>query len=172
MKMAIFTKSIMAAVLLTGSTTLLLAQTAPTSTCPFGHEPGFGRSLTPEQRAAHQATMQEAVATLQAKLDAGTITAEELAWLEQAEQRGGPCINGTPRGPRAGKGQGMGWGRQHRQGQGKGQGMRWGCSQGQGQGQGPGAGRGQRRGLRDGTGPCSANGTCPLGNAPAQGTSR
>lgn len=35
-------------------------------------------------------------------------------------------------------------------------------------GLGQGKGKGQGRGLRDGTGPRSADGTCPLGNAPAK----
>jgi hypothetical protein len=39
---------------------------------------------------------------------------------------------------------------------------------GQGKGKLQGQGKGQRNGLRDGTGPRSQDGTCPLGNTPAQ----
>jgi hypothetical protein len=59
-------------------------------------EPGQGRFLTSEQRVARQQQMQTTVANLRAKKTAGTLTAEEQAWLDQAEQRGGWCINGTP----------------------------------------------------------------------------
>ncbi len=141
MKTKTIIKSIAAALLLSGSATVLLAQNAATPTCPFGHEPGYGRSLTPDQRAEHRNAVQQLVAELRAKRDAGTITAEEAAWLEQVERRGGMCINGAPRGPRAGKGQGVG----------------------------NGAGQCKRQGLRDGTGPRSADGTCPKGNTPAKG---
>jgi hypothetical protein len=58
--------------------------------------PGQGRFLTSEQRVARQQQMQTTVANLRAKKAAGTLTAEEQAWLDQAEQRGGWCINGTP----------------------------------------------------------------------------
>ncbi|MHC1767502.1 MAG: hypothetical protein AB9869_25025 [Verrucomicrobiia bacterium] len=115
-----------------------LEQHAAARTCPLGHEPGYGRTLTPKQRAAQRAIVQQLVTELQAKREAGTITAEELAWLGQFENRGGRCINGQPRGPRAGKGQGQG------------------------------AGFGHRRGLRDGNGPRSVDGTCPMGNTPAK----
>ncbi|MHC1767425.1 MAG: hypothetical protein AB9869_24625 [Verrucomicrobiia bacterium] len=131
-------KSIVAALLLSSSATALLAQDAATPTCPLGHEPGYGQTLTPEQRIAHRAVVQQMVTELQAKREAGTINAEELAWLGQFENRGGRCINGEPRGPRAGKGQGQG------------------------------AGFGHRRGLRDGNGPRSVDGTCPMGNTPAK----
>lgn len=135
-------KSIVAALLLSGSATALLAQEAATPTCPLGHAPGYGQTLTSEQRIAHRGVVQQMVTELQAKREAGTITAEELIWLGQFENRGGRCTNGQPRGLRAGKGQG--------------------------QGQGQGAGFGHRRGLRDGTGPRSVDGTCPLGNTPAK----
>ena len=138
MKTTTIVKSIVAAMLLSGSTTVLLAQTAPTPTCPLGHEPGYGRTLTPEQRAVQQAAVQKLVTELRAKRDAGKITAEELVWLEQVEKRGGMCINGVPRGPQAGKGPANG------------------------------VGNGHRRGLRDGTGPRNADGNCPLGNTPAK----
>ena len=95
-------KSIVAAMLLGGSATLLIAQNAATPTCPLGHEPGYGRSLTPDQRAVQRAAMQQLVAELRAKRDAGTITAEESAWLAQVEQRGGKCINGAGQGHRRG----------------------------------------------------------------------
>jgi hypothetical protein len=114
MKTTTLVTSIMAAMLLSGSATLLLAQTAATPTCPFGHEPGYGRTLTPEQRAVQRAAMQQLVTELRAKRDAGTATAEELAWLEQVEQRVGKCIGG----PNQGRGQGPrdGTGNQYRQG--------------------------------------------------------
>ncbi|MHC1767006.1 MAG: hypothetical protein AB9869_22345 [Verrucomicrobiia bacterium] len=133
-------KSIVAALLLSSSATGLLAQDAATPTCPLGHEPGYSQTLTPEQRIAHRAVVQKLVTELRAKREAGTINAEELAWLGQFENRGGRCLNGGPRGPRAGKGQG----------------------------QGQGAGYGHRRGLRDGNNPRSVDGTCPLGNTPAE----
>jgi hypothetical protein len=114
MKATTLVTSIMAAMLLSGSATVLLAQTAATPTCPFGHEPGYGRTLTPEQRAVQRAAMQQLVTELRAKRDAGTATAEELAWLEQVEQRVGKCIGG----PNQGRGQGPrdGTGNQYRQG--------------------------------------------------------
>jgi hypothetical protein len=114
MKATTLVTSIMAAMLLSGSATVLLAQTAATPTCPFGHEPGYGRTLTPEQRAVQRAAMQQLVTELRAKRDAGTITAEESAWLAQVEQRGGKCIGG----PNQGRGQGPrdGTGNQYRQG--------------------------------------------------------
>ncbi|MHC1763616.1 MAG: hypothetical protein AB9869_04815 [Verrucomicrobiia bacterium] len=133
-------KSIVAALLLSSSATALLAQDAATPTCPLGHAPGYGQTLTPEQRAAQRAIVQQLVTELQAKREAGTINAGELAWLAQFENRGGRCINGEPRGPRAGKGPG----------------------------QGQGAGYGHQRGQRDSTGPRSVDGTCPLGNTPAK----
>jgi hypothetical protein len=102
-----------AALLLTGSATVLPAQNA-TPTCPLGNEPGYGRSLTPEQRVEHRAAMQQWVTELRAKRDAGTITAEESAWLEQVEQRGGKCIGGSNQG--RGKGPRDGTGYQYRQG--------------------------------------------------------
>jgi len=149
MKMTHLTRSIVAAVLLSGSATVLLAQNATSSPCPFGHEPGYGRNLTPEQRAAHQAVVQQYVAELRQKQANGTMTTEEQAWLKQAEERGGRCINGTPRGPGASKG------------------LRVGQGAGKGPGNGQGAGKGHRRGLRDGSGPRSADGTCPLGQSAA-----
>jgi hypothetical protein len=127
--------------LLTATSTGLLAQTA-TPVCPLGNQPGYGRSLTPEQRAEHRAAMQAHVAEMRQKQADGSITAEEEAWLQQAEQRGGPCIMGTPRGPGGGKGLGAG------------------------KGKGNGQGQGKRAGLRDGTGPRCADGVCPNGNPP------
>ncbi len=114
MKTKTIIKSIAAALLLSGSATVLLAQNAATPTCPFGHEPGYGRSLTPEQRAVQRAAVQQLVTELRAKRDAGTIKAEESASLAQVEQRGGRCIGG----PNQGRGQGPrdGTGNQYRQG--------------------------------------------------------
>jgi hypothetical protein len=126
-----------AAVLLSGAATILTAQTA-TATCPLGHQPGYGRTLTAEQKAAQCTEVQKLVAELRQKQAQGTLTTEEQAWLKQVEQRGGRCLTGTPRGPGGGKGQGAGLG----------------------------AGQGRRQGLRDGTGPRSANGTCPLNQKP------
>lgn len=130
-------RSLVAAVLLAGAATPLLAQNVP-ATCPLDHEPGYGRTLTPEQKAEHRAAMQQYVAELRQKQAQGTLTAEERAWLQQVEQRGGPCIDGTPRGGGPGKGPGAG----------------------------NGGGQRHRRGLRDGTGPRNADGTCPNGNGP------
>jgi hypothetical protein len=65
----------------------------------------------------HRSEVQQLVAELQAKRQAGSITAEELALMEKVEQRAGPCINGSPRplggrmggpGPGMGRGRGMG----------------------------------------------------------------
>lgn len=139
MKTTTIVKAILAAVLLNGSATMLNAQTS-TPVCPFGHEPGYGQSLSPEQRAEHRAVMQQYIAELRQKQADGTLTAEEQTWLQQAEQRGGPCVTGAPRGAGAGKGK---------------------CA-------GNGAGQGKRRGLRDGTGPRNASGACPLGRSPRQ----
>ena len=149
MKITHIMKAIVAALLLSGSATVLLAQDAASSPCPFGHEPGYGRSLTPEQRAAHQAVVQQYLAALRQKQANGTMTAEEQAWLQQAQERGGRCITGTPRGPGAGKG------------------LRAGQGAGKGPGPGQGAGQRHRRGLRDGTGPRQGDGTCPLGQSAA-----
>jgi hypothetical protein len=104
MKITTIAKAIIAAMLLSGSAMVSMAQGAAAAVCPFGHEPGYGRSLTPEQKAAYREVVQVLLAQLQAKRDAGTITAEEAAWLAQVEKRGGMCINGVPRGPRDGKG--------------------------------------------------------------------
>jgi len=108
MKTTTIVKSIVAAILLTGSATILMAQAAAAPTCPLGHEPGYGRSLTPEQRAVQRAAMQQLATELRAKRDAGTITAEEAAWLAQVEQRGGKCINGAGQGHRRGLRDGTG----------------------------------------------------------------
>lgn len=133
MKTSTILKSILAAILLSGSATLLMGQTTPAA-CPLGHPPGYGRTLTAEQKSAQCASVQKLVAELRQKQANGTLTAEEQAWLKQVEQRGGRCLTGTPRGPGGGKGQGAGLG----------------------------AGQGKRQGLRNGTGPRGVNGTCPL----------
>lgn len=49
MKTTTIVKSIVTAILLSGSATVLMAQDAPTSPCPFGNEPGSGQKLSPEQ---------------------------------------------------------------------------------------------------------------------------
>jgi hypothetical protein len=140
MKATTILKSILTGVLLSVSTSIVLAQNAANPACPFGNEPGYGRSLSPEQRAEHRAAVQELLAELQAKSDAGTATAEDLAWLNQFQQRGGPGFAGARRGAGAGKGPGAG----------------------------NGMGRRMRRGARDGSGPrCgNLNGACPFGNSP------
>jgi hypothetical protein len=153
MKTTTILKSIVVAALLSGSATIATAQESAAPSCPFGHEPGYGRSLTPEQREAHRVIAQQLIAELREKEAAGMLTAQEQAWLARVEQRGGMCLTGTPRGPGHGKGQGLGQG----QGQGKGKGR---CQ---------GAGQGKRQGLRDGTGPRSVDGTCPNGSAPRRG---
>jgi hypothetical protein len=96
MKTTHLTRSIVAAVLLGGSATMLLAQDAANLPCPVGHAPGYGRKLTPEQRAGHRAAMQQQMTVLREKQANGTLTAEEQTWLKQAEERGGPCVTGTP----------------------------------------------------------------------------
>lgn len=137
MKTTLITKSIIAALLLGATGTSLSAQTT-TATCPLGHEPGYGRTLDAGQKAELRAEKQQFVAELRKKQTAGTLTAEEQAWLQSAGQRSGPCIAGTPRG------------------------------RGQGNGPGAGNGMGQRKrqGMRDGSGPRCAEGTCPNGNGP------
>jgi hypothetical protein len=137
MKTTLIAKSIITALFLGAAGTSLIAQTT-TATCPLGHEPGYGRSLDAGQKEELRAEKQQLVAELRQKQAAGTLTAEERAWLQAAEQRGGPCISGTPRG------------------------------RGQGKGPGAGNGMGQRKrqGMRDGSGPRCAEGTCPNGNGP------
>jgi hypothetical protein len=148
MKKRTILRSIVAAVLLGGSTVILTAQESATPACPFGHERGYGRSLTPEQRAAHCAVAQQFISELRQKQADGTLTAEEQAWLQRAEQRGGMALTGKPRGGGAGKGQGLG------------------------QGKGEGKGQGKRQGLRDGTGPHHVDGVCPNGNVQRRGRGR
>ena len=143
MKITNIAKSIVAAALLSGSVTILMAQTATTA-CPLGHQPGYGRSLNAAHKAEHRAAVHQVVAELRQKQAAGTLTAEEQAWLQQAEQRGGQCLTGTPRGPGGGKGPGVGNGACQR----------------------------KRQGLRDGTGPRNADGTCPNDSAPQRGGRR
>jgi hypothetical protein len=143
MKTTTIIKSVIAAVILCGSATILMSQSG-TPACPLGHEPGYGRTLNAEQKAAQCTAVQQLVAELRQKQTSGTITTEEKAWLQKVEQRGGPCVTGTPRAAGTGKGQGT-------------------CV---------GAGQCKRQGLRDGTGPRSADGTCPLGNTPQRAGQR
>lgn len=155
--------SILAIALLAGSAASALAQSeAPVRDCPFGHPPGYGRDLTPEQRAEHRAAIQQTMATLRQKQTDGTLTAEEAAWLKNVEERGGPCVSGAPRGRGPGKGPGAGNGRRFRHGPGDGSGP----GNGQDAGPGPGRGNGGRHGLRDGTGPRATDGTCPKATPP------
>lgn len=142
MKTTFITRSLIAAVLLTAAGATLMAQT-PTAACPLGHEPGYGRSLDAGQKAALCAERQQLVAALREKQAAGTLTADEQAWLQSAGKRGGQCLNGT----QGGRGQGKG------------------------PGAGNGMGQRQRQGMRDGSGPRCAEGTCPGGNR-AQGRGR
>ncbi|HOW63999.1 MAG TPA: hypothetical protein P5186_07960 [Candidatus Paceibacterota bacterium] len=141
MKSTTIIKSLMAAMLLSAATTILNAQSTAT-TCPLGFTPGYGRSLNAEQRVQHRAAVQQLVSDLRQKKAQGTLTPEEQVRLQQLEQRGGPCITGTPRGRGAGKGAGMG----------------------------NGYGHGRRQGLRNGTGPRSLNGTCPLNPSTQSGS--
>lgn len=134
--------SILLATVLACSAAIGLGQNAAPPACPLGHEPGYGRSLTPEQRMAQRAVVQQLVNELRAKREAGTLTAEEAAWLEAVETRGGPCLNGGQRGPRPGRGPMSG------------------------------AGAGNRRGLRDGTGPRCMGGQCPQSSDATPGTGR
>ena len=136
-------KSIVAAVLLSSSATILMAQTG-TPACPLGHEPGYGRSLTGAQKAEQCAAVQKMLAELGQKQAKGTLTAEEKAWLQQFEQRGGQCVAVAPKGVGAGKDQGV-------------------CS---------GVGQCKGQGLCDGTGPRSTDGTCPIGKTPQRGGGR
>jgi hypothetical protein len=94
MKTKAFLKTWLAALCLAGLTTALMAadQNAPLPSL----EPGHGWFLTPQERMERQQQMQATVTELRSRLAAGTISAEEQAWLEQAEARGGTCINGTP----------------------------------------------------------------------------
>lgn len=139
MKPTMILRSLLAAGLLSGFSTVVQAQNA-TRTCPLGNEPGYGRTLTAEQRAEQCAAVRQQVAELQQKRTQGTLTADEAAWLQQVGQRCGPCVTGSPRGRGA-------------------------CL---GQGARNGGGQRQRNGLRDGTGPRNADGTCPSGNVPQQ----
>jgi hypothetical protein len=141
--------ALVAGLILSMATLTMVSQPADTQTpttppCGLGQGMmgcgGRGCNLTPEQRAERKTTMQAYVAGLREKKANSTITPQEQAWLEQAEERGGLCINGVPRGPRGGFGaQGMSG---QRQGRGQGRG-------GMGRGWGGGAGAG-------------ANPNCPL----------
>jgi hypothetical protein len=143
MKKKTIIRSIVAAVLISSSAAFLTARAAAPE-CPFGHEPGYGRSLTPEQKEAHRALAQQVMSELRQKQADGTLTDQEKAWLQRAEKRGGTCLTGTPRGGGAGKGQGLNNGR----------------------------GQGKRQGLRDGTGPHAVDGICPNGKTSRRGARR
>jgi hypothetical protein len=67
MNMKPLTQSLVAALLLGGSSHALPAQDAAPSPCPFGHEPGYGRNLTPERRAEHREMMQPRITELRGK---------------------------------------------------------------------------------------------------------
>jgi hypothetical protein len=192
MKTKLMFKAVAAAAMLGGSTVGLLAQDQNTTpVCPFGYPPGTGQTLTPEQRADHIAVLQAKVQELRAKREAGTLTQEERAWLEQVEQRGGYFRTGIPRGWRGQRTQpqdlrddaapvdqqviGRGFGRGPRDGaafggrRGFGLGPRDGAALGGGRGYGHGLRDGARigggqflqRGPRDGTGPRAVEGICP-----------
>jgi hypothetical protein len=178
MKTKVIIKTITAALLLAGSTSGLLAQEANPA-CPFGYARGTGKAMSAEQRAEHMAALQGAVQALQAQREAGTLTNEEQAWLEQVERRGGYFRTGIPRGKRGGQDvvqglrQGPRDGAGPRRGEGigrrLGQGPRDGTAVGGGRGYGHGPrngvrmGGGQhlRQGPRDGTGPRALTNDCP-----------
>lgn len=149
MKTTLIIKSIVAAILLMNTSTILTAQTA-NAACPLGNEPGYCQTLTPEQKMVYRAAVQKYVSELRQKQAKNKLTVEEQALLKKFEQRGGMQGFGGLRGPGAGMGCG----------QGKGMGM----------GQGMGQRNGQRMGACDGTGPiCGNTGECPMGNAPKCG---
>ena len=143
-------KTLISGIILSLATMALASQAAENQTptvppCGLGQcmgGGGPGRNLIPEQRVERQKAMQTYVAGLREKKANNTITPQEQAWLEQAEQRGGLCINGVPRGPRGG------FGAQGMNGQGRGRG-------GMGRGWCGGAGAG-------------ANPNCPFNNQQAQ----
>jgi hypothetical protein len=69
---------------------------ADLSQSPPPPKQGQGRLLTPEQRQERHQQIQAIWSELQARKAAGTLTAEEQAWLNQIEQRGGRFVHGTP----------------------------------------------------------------------------
>jgi hypothetical protein len=112
---------------------------------------GRAQQVAPENETKdkiNRVVAQQFISELRQKQADGTLTAEEQAWLERIERRGGMALTGTPRGGGAGKGHGLR------------------------QGQGQGKGRGKRQGLRDGTGPHHVDGVCPNGNGPRHGAGR
>lgn len=138
---------IMAGLVVSGSATMLKAQSNASPACPFGYEPGYGRTLTAEQRAEHRAALQQTIASLREKQASNTISAEELNWLQQFGNRG--------------QGQGMGARRGQRGG--------WGRGGGNGMGNGNGMGYGWRRGWTDASGPrCGNPNAQPANPAPQQ----
>jgi hypothetical protein len=184
MKTKFVIQAFIAALLLAGSAGGVFAQDT-TPACPFGYPPGTGKTLSTEQRAQHIAALQATVQALQAKQEAGTLSNEEQAWLQQVEQRGGYFRTGIPRGKRGGQEavQGLrqgprdgagprGDGTGRRLGQGKG--PRDGAAVGGGRGYGHGARNGARtaggqqlrHGPRDGTGPRALMNDCPGARAP------
>jgi len=180
-KTNILLKTIVAAAML-GAIPMGLRAQEEEPFCPFGYEPGTGRAMTAEQRTEHISALQAKLQELSARHQAGTLTDEEQAWLDQVTRRGGLNRTGIPRGPRGGQDVRQG----RHQGSREGVGPRGGAGYGRGQGYGPrdgsalgggrgmghgprdgaraGGGQGFRHGLRDGTGPRAMDGTCPQGN--------
>lgn len=152
MKPSILARSLALAGLLLTTTALNAQGTAPA--CPFGFQPGYGRTLGPEQRAAHQATLADYAAELRQKEAQGTLTEPERAWLDRQDRRGGACGVGAGagcglgKGPRAGKGPGAG------------------------PGNGQGMGQRNRRGQRNGAGGCGNGGGCLNGTTSPNAAAR
>jgi hypothetical protein len=129
--------------------------------CINGIPARMGWRMSPEQRAERQQEIQEFVAALRALKEAGLLTAEGQAQLDQIEQRGF-CIDGRPRG--GGRGAGPGAGQGFRGGRGE---AGTGVGMGQGFRGGRGEGKGAGLGPRNGTGPRAQAGVCPRVNSPA-----
>lgn len=59
MKQPSITTFCLAALLLGTPALTLAAQDTTDPQCPWGHAPGYGQTLTPEERTAHRAAQQE-----------------------------------------------------------------------------------------------------------------
>lgn len=162
MKRPSITRFCLAALLLGSPALTLQAQDSANPSCPWGHPPGYGRNLSPDERAAQRAACDEFLTTLREKQAQGSLTAEEQAWLERFEQRRGP---GSVDRPRDGRGQGFGpangrrGGPGYRDAEGRPGGRGFGPAERGGQRHRQGQGQGQ--GLRDGTGPRHAQDAPP-----------
>lgn len=80
---------------LAGLVALLADVAAQTNPLP-SLEIGQGLRLNFEQRVQRREQMQTTLAELRSKKAAGTINAQEQAWLDKAEERGGFCVTGVP----------------------------------------------------------------------------